>query len=462
MYGISDSGIGVTGFSQSNYGIFGISNSIEGVLGITSTGDYAIRGWNQGLKHGVYGKADSTNSYAVYGQNTKGTGVQGESQTGTAVAGVLSDNGFSAVNGVSFGTGFGVRGQGNDAASVGVRGQSENGRGVYGSSLDSFGVHGFSFNDYGVYAESVNLCGVYGKSFGSFGIKGVSTNSHGAYFKGADGFGSIVLGGSNYSGGKDDGVIMSNPDSSSSDIFLVANGSIQIDADKNSNNDGSFGVNKVYGNVSTTIKHSSGDNYVFSVEGPTETDFWFDVESDGDVVLADDLFVGDSVRVTGNMNVMGNISKGGGSFKIDHPLNPENKYLYHSFVESPDMMNVYNGNIVTDMDGLATVKLPSYFMALNRDFRYQLTVIGTFAQAIIKEEVSNNTFVIQTSETNVKVSWQVTGIRQDAYANKNRIEVEVDKNPSEQGLYIHPTAHGKGLEKSIGSHKNSRKERKIR
>ena len=79
---------------------------------------------------------------------------------------------------------------------------------------------------------------------------------------------------------------------------------------------------------------------------------------------------------SGRAHVTGTLSKGGGSFKIDHPLDPENKYLYHSFVESPDMMNVYNGNVTTDAAGLATVELPEWFEALNRDFRYQLTVIG--------------------------------------------------------------------------------------
>ncbi|HMB90044.1 MAG TPA: hypothetical protein VKP65_04300, partial [Rhodothermales bacterium] len=49
----------------------------------------------------------------------------------------------------------------------------------------------------------------------------------------------------------------------------------------------------------------------------------------------------------GDVWVTGTLSKGGGSFKIDHPLDPANKYLAHSFVESPDMMNVYNGNVTT-------------------------------------------------------------------------------------------------------------------
>ncbi|WAC02029.1 hypothetical protein N7U66_19830 [Lacinutrix neustonica] len=49
-----------------------------------------------------------------------------------------------------------------------------------------------------------------------------------------------------------------------------------------------------------------------------------------------------NMTITGDLNVTGNIAKGGGTFKIDHPLDPKNKYLVHSFVESPEMMNIYS------------------------------------------------------------------------------------------------------------------------
>ena len=81
------------------------------------------------------------------------------------------------------------------------------------------------------------------------------------------------------------------------------------------------------------------------------------------------------------------------------------------------MMNIYNGNVVTDANGDAVVPLPEWFETLNRDFRYQLTVIGQFAQAIVTAEVANHQFSIKTDKPAVKVSWQVTGIRQDAWAN---------------------------------------------
>jgi hypothetical protein len=141
----------------------------------------------------------------------------------------------------------------------------------------------------------------------------------------------------------------------------------------------------------------------------------------------------------GDLDINGVLSKGGGSFKIDHPLDPDNKYLYHSFVESPDMKNVYDGVVTTGDDGFATVELPEWFEALNRDFRYQLTVIGggEWARARVAQEVEVNRFVVETDRPQVRVSWQVTGIRQDTFAEKHRIPVEVDKPESERGRRLH-------------------------
>lgn len=140
----------------------------------------------------------------------------------------------------------------------------------------------------------------------------------------------------------------------------------------------------------------------------------------------------------GNVRVSGMLTKGGGSFRIDHPLDPKNKYLSHSFVESPDMMNIYNGNIMTNASGEAIVEMPSYFAALNRDFRYQLTVIGQFAQAMVAEKINGNRFKIKTDKPKVEVSWQVTGIRQDKFAEQNRIQVETEKSQTERGTLQNP------------------------
>lgn len=146
--------------------------------------------------------------------------------------------------------------------------------------------------------------------------------------------------------------------------------------------------------------------------------------------FSDDVYVG------------GNLYKSGGGFHIDHPQDPENKYLNHSFVESPDMMDIYNGNVVLGDGGEAWVEMPQWFEALNRDFRYQLTCIGRFAPVYIAEKMGGGRFKIAGGEPGLEVSWQVTGIRHDPYADAHRIPVEEDKAPGEHGKYLRPEDYG--------------------
>jgi hypothetical protein len=159
------------------------------------------------------------------------------------------------------------------------------------------------------------------------------------------------------------------------------------------------------------------------------------------------LFTAMSIASTG-LYVNGTVYADSKDFKIDHPLDPANKYLNHSSVESSEMMNIYTGNVVTDDLGLATVKLPDWFEAENGDFRYQLTVIGgRFAQAIVSKEIAHGQFTISTNASNVKVSWLVTGVRLDAYAKAHPLVVEETKNTRERGFYKHPELYGQPAEK---------------
>ncbi|UCB51523.1 MAG: hypothetical protein JSV10_05850, partial [Candidatus Zixiibacteriota bacterium] len=152
----------------------------------------------------------------------------------------------------------------------------------------------------------------------------------------------------------------------------------------------------------------------------------------------------------GNVNVTGTLGKGGGGFKIDHPLDPANRYLYHSFVESPDMKNVYDGVVVLDGRGEANVRLPDYFEAIHKDFRYQLTAIGAPGPSLhIAEKISGNGFKIAGGDPGMEVSWQITGIRRDGFAETYRIQVEVDKPAREKGRYLHPEVYGLGQEYDI-------------
>jgi hypothetical protein len=156
--------------------------------------------------------------------------------------------------------------------------------------------------------------------------------------------------------------------------------------------------------------------------GPPSSSSLFNVNSINGTYVKGPLQDDGDLNVNGTLNV-----RGTKNFKIDDPLDPAHKLLYHASVESSEMMNMYTGNVTTDAHGDAVVELPAWFQALNRDFRYQLTVIGQFAQAIVAQEIRNNRFTIRTDKAKVKVSWQVTGVRHDAYANAHPLQVEVDK-----------------------------------
>jgi hypothetical protein len=57
---------------------------------------------------------------------------------------------------------------------------------------------------------------------------------------------------------------------------------------------------------------------------------------------------------------------------------------------------------------------------------YSLTAIGAPAPNLyIAQEVTNNSFEIAGGAPGMKVSWQVTGIRQDAFAKANPLKVEM-------------------------------------
>ncbi len=151
----------------------------------------------------------------------------------------------------------------------------------------------------------------------------------------------------------------------------------------------------------------------------------------------------------GSVFVKGGVWVPSSAMYIDHPLDPANKYLSHSSVESSEMKNMYDGNVTTDASGDAVVELPEWFEALNRDFRYQLTAIGQPAQAWVASKIANHSFTIKTDKPNVEISWQVTGTRQDAWANAHRTPVEQEKNARERGSYLHPELYGAPEESSV-------------
>ena len=392
---------GVYGYSASNtttnYGVDGTANSSTGK-------NYGVGGFAYGTSsenYGLYGYSASgtVNNYSVYA-TTSGTGsgdnmgVYGES-VGTGTTGINHGvegfaNGNSNENRGVFGAtnGTGTYNNGTVGISDGTGGTSTVNTGVYGNAT------GGTTANYGVYASTNSTnpssYGVYAKSTGvstqaNWAIRGHATGSTGT-------------------------------------------NSQNVGIDGTTNGTGTWNLG-VFGYASGTGTNNYGV-YGLSANGTNNYAGFFD----------------GNVTITGNLNVTGSIAKGSGTFKIDHPLDPENKYLVHSFVESPEMMNVYSGNITTDANGFATVDLPAYFEAANKDFRYQLTVMGSFAQAIIKDKIAGNKFVIQTNNPNIEVSWQVTGVRSDKYAESNRVVPELEK--TNKGTYLHPELYGESSNKS--------------
>jgi hypothetical protein len=327
----------------------------------------------------------------VWGESIQGQGVVGRSQSGYGVFGAsFGPPPNASVIGTSFAIGApqapGVVGYVSDA--VGVIGNSISGSGVQGISGSGDGVVGQSFGADGVPPGT----GVAGIS-DSVGVWGTSRDGVSVRGDSLSGFGML---GYSLSGHGVHGVSTSN-----SGVFGHTDGTSAA---------GIFG-------------ESSGPGFAGFFNG--------------------------GVGIAGNLSIAGALFKSGGGFTVDHPLDPGNKYLRHSFVESPDMLNVHNGNVTTDDNGEAAVSLPSYFEVLNQDFRYQLTVIGQFAQAIVGQEIRANQFTIKTDQPRVRVSWQVTGIRRDPWAVANRIAVEEEKTGEDKGRYLHPQLWGRPKEEQI-------------
>ncbi len=142
------------------------------------------------------------------------------------------------------------------------------------------------------------------------------------------------------------------------------------------------------------------------------------------------------------------------SFRIDHPLDPENKYLLHYSSESPMPQNFYVGNVVTDAQGHAWVTLPDYFSEINRNFKYQLTVVdgentNDFVMAKVATKIKDGRFLIRTNAPNTEVSWRVDADRNDLYVRNRPTKDVVEKESFERGRYQHPEFYGLGFERGM-------------
>ncbi|MDH3714407.1 MAG: hypothetical protein OET44_11235 [Gammaproteobacteria bacterium] len=318
-------------------------------------------------------------------------------------------------------------------------------RAIYGAAINPNSV----FNYGGYFTSAGNSYGVFGEaSDEERGRAGGLFHSYGKEGRGVAGFafnnGEDV---ENYGGYFDArgkrgvGVFAKGGEDGYAGMF---NGNVKIREDRVTQAlvvDGKGGIG---GTLATELKGGLGVNggaYITSQQGYA---IWAQAQGIAAAALFD-----------GEVTVTGPLIKSGGGFMIDHPLDPANKYLYHSFVESPDMMNVYNGNATLDSKGEATVKLPLYFEALNKNFRYQLTAIGAGAPNLhVAKKISGNSFTIAGGKPGMEVSWQVTGTRDDAYAKAHRISPEISKELTNRGKFLHPKEFGKSESLKIGWRRN--------
>jgi hypothetical protein len=421
-YTIAPGGYGVAGIADSGSGILGVSRATSGtpagVFGSSAIG-YGVRGEatsSTGTHYGVFGRSNSAQGYGVWGESSNGGTALGgltngtnpalrasNTSTGNAVR-AFSDSGFS-LNAFSANSSTGIISQTNRPLGISVLGvHATNGFGVFGQSEQGDGVYALSERGTALVARSEGVAPTFRvESDSGVGIQIISSNADG-----------ILV---NASG---DGI-----DADVDGLFGVRGLSSRTTGV------GVLGTSNTTGNGVRAFSDSGRALFaITNVSGSPATRY--------------------AGYFQGRVEVTGTLAKGGGSFKIDHPLDPENKYLYHSFVESPDMKNIYDGVATLNASGEAEVQLDNWFESLNNSYRYQLTAMGEPAPNLhIKVKLQNNRFTIAGGKPNQEVSWQVTGIRHDAFANKNRIPVEEWKSAAERGKYLHSDAFNQPLSRDV-------------
>jgi hypothetical protein len=438
-----------------NYGVGGYARNaatnigVEGFVGSSNSEnvglDVFVRSGSENYGVRSYVRANSANAdenVAVIAETQANSGNARAiwaqaygSNPGTAI--------YSEATGDSLNYGlraFGIGSSGNSSNQYGVigtaRGSSSGGTGsgnFFGMVASAEGNGSF---DIGISATSEGTSPNISRGVEAVSSAGTATYGQGIY---------SIADGNTTSSGYNAGIYSQGTNSSNQNYGGIFTTNGQGDVNYGS-------ANYAYGTISGSKANVGSYGYASNADtnvglyGFTENSAGLNIGVYGEATDATANLAGyfeGNVVITGSLSVTGAIAKGSGSFKIDHPADPENKYLVHSFVESPEMMNVFSGNIITDQSGEAEVELPSYFEDNNIDFRYQLTVIGEFAQAIVSEEIVGNRFKVRTNKPNVKVSWQVSAKRNDPYAKAYPIINEESKEEHLKGTYLHPELYNK-------------------
>ena len=377
---------------------------------------------------------------------------------------IQEDGALQALRAIS-GTGVAVYGQSNATTGLGAGGyftsKSAGGRALVADQLSPTGntVGGLFYTHT---PTSVSLWGTArGSSGTATGVRGdsASPTGIGVYGTGTGIGGKFESTGSGIAivAGKDDtqaaaiSARASNQDAYRGGTIYAANSSVNLFTGgmmvKDLNGGSGCGINvqhKQGENTSTTAINAAAGFFNLDASGGFGL-FASTYAASGYGVYAQGSGSGGNVglHVAGNSEVTGTKS-----FIIDHPLDPANKTLKHFCAEGPEPTNVYSGTAVIGSDGAAWVALPSYFEAINKDVRYQLTCVGGYSPVYIATEVSGNKFKIAGGRSGLKVSWQVTGTRNDAYVRAHGFQAESYKSLDERGSCLSPEAYGLPQERS--------------
>ncbi len=489
-------GAGVFGRSQLAPGVVGLSTAQQGVMGETESGT-GVEGKSRDGR-GMIAESERDDALLARTRANDATKAAVRAEGGTTAVGVEASSlqsegvkGSSEEESGVFGT---TNGSISNTKQIGgVTGQGVDAYGTYGSSTMRAGVAGFSQQDHGVSGETdisdPDKAGVYGESSkGASGVYGVSASGPGVRGASASGpagqfEGEVhILNGTQNARLRIDDMLEDKTAPClvwAGDMYVKQRQCWTLEDEEGDNGEtttyqvSEFGI-RIKGmvngqeavvyevNTDGTSTHKGLETFEAGIKIPLSNgnmaqilpgegfsikndagNFFFHADPTGNGLFNGFVSVG-GLSTSGTVTA-GVINAGQKNFRIDHPLDPLNQYLVHTSIESSERLNLYSGNVTTNAEGFATVTVPDWFEALNEDFRYQLTVIGSFAQAIIKEKLVDGQFVIQTNAPAIEVSWQVTGVRHDPWAEAHPTEVEVQKPAAERGRYLHPEAYGQTL-----------------
>ncbi len=492
-------------FSNAGRGVAGIAQNLTGntyggffsSLSVAGFGVYGQATAGSGATYGVYGKATSPTGFGIYSEgNMSATGVISGNGSGLSSVNAAQLGGFlpaaflqeipnpltlSGTNSTHI-----VRGENtstvNNAAGVmgeatavsgytiGTRGvsRSQTGYGVFGEASSSSGnnyggwfqsygtsgtgVHGYAIassgTTYGGYFQSnssggrgVYGTGVYGGEFwgAGRGVVGNATNNTGNTFGGI--FTSNSISGTGVLGAATD---FSGPTYGGyfSAQSPVGEGVRGINSSSSGSASGGYFVSASLSARALYGLATGAAGTTYGVVGQSNSDVGYGVwgTSGGN---------GYGVFAAGHLG-----ASGIKSFRIDHPSDPENKYLLHYSSESPMPQNFYVGNVVTDAKGYAWVQLPDYFGEINTNFKYQLTVVRddespNFVQVQVGKKIKDGRFLVMTSAPSTEVSWRVDADRNDLYVRRHPPKAETNKQGPERGTYQHPELYGYGPERGM-------------